>query len=116
MPTDDDGKYETTVPMGNYTLSAIDSRLAGEPDRVEIKLSGLHSNVAPILVELINREVRLAELQDRLAEVEDWPHFRARKASMGRLEKPSPGLRGWRVTSPTWPTGTSTTASTRRSG
>ena len=84
--------------MGNYTLSAIDTRLAGEPDRVAIKLSGLHSNEAPLLVELISREVRLAELQAELAAVEDWPHFRVTRtgidASVRKAEPWPSGLTG----------------------
>ena len=98
LPTDDEGRYETIVPMGNYTLSAIDTRLAGEPDRVNIKLSGLHSNVAPLLLELISREVRLAELQAELAAVEDWPHFRVTRTGIdapARKAEPWPsGLTG----------------------
>ena len=82
LPTDGEGQYETTVPTGNYTLSVIDTRLGGESNRVDIRVRGLYSNVAPILVVPTSREERVAELRTKLTAVEDWPHFRVSKSGI----------------------------------
>ena len=92
LATDDEGKYETKVPPGNYSLSVVDARLGERSERVDIRVRALHSNLAPIRIEPIRREQRLAELQNRLAAVEDWPHYRVGKTG---VEAPAPEPAPW---------------------